>query len=73
MCGLLRRRTGRSGATGHHCIIDPAIDTVGGGSLRSDVAATTQRVAHALERLVERAPEQWHVLEPLFDERGPRR
>ncbi len=64
---------GQSAANGHHCIIDPGIEVGRGGSLRTDVAATTQRVAHALERLVERAPEQWHVLEPLFDERGARR
>ncbi len=64
---------GRPAAIGHHCIIEPEIEIVRAGSLRADVAATTQRVAHALERLVERAPEQWHVLEPRFDEPEARR
>jgi KDO2-lipid IV(A) lauroyltransferase len=77
---LLARRTGapihpaavyfeseRDGSRiGHHCVIDHPIEVAVSGSLRADVAVTTQRIAEALERLIERAPEQWHVLEPIF-------
>jgi phosphatidylinositol dimannoside acyltransferase len=34
------------------------------GRLRDDVARVTQLVATALEELIQRAPEQWHVFQP---------
>ncbi len=34
------------------------------GSLRADVARVTQDLAHALEGLIRRAPDQWHLLQP---------
>ncbi|MBU6216002.1 MAG: hypothetical protein KGR17_05310, partial [Acidobacteria bacterium] len=34
------------------------------GTIRSDVARVTQDLAHAMERQIRRAPEQWHLLQP---------
>ena len=51
-------------AEDHHAIVEPALDTARRGSLREDVARITQDVAHALEGLIRRAPEQWHLLQP---------
>ena len=36
------------------------------GSLRADVARLTQEIATRLEGLIRRAPEQWHVFQPLW-------
>lgn len=50
----------------HHGIIEPPIDTTRTGSVRQDVARLTQEVATRLERLIARAPDQWHVFQPLW-------
>lgn len=42
----------------------PALDTTRRGALREDVQRVTQDLAHALEVLIRRAPEQWHLLQP---------
>jgi len=42
----------------------PALDTSRQGRLRDDVARVTQDLAYALEDLIRRAPEQWHLLQP---------
>lgn len=42
----------------------PALDTERRGSLRADVARVTQELAAALETLIRRAPDQWHLLQP---------
>ena len=34
------------------------------GGLRESVAAGTQALAHELEGLIRRAPEQWHLFQP---------
>jgi KDO2-lipid IV(A) lauroyltransferase len=34
------------------------------GRLREDVSRITQDLAHALEELIRRAPDQWHLLQP---------
>ena len=52
--------------TGHHCIVGPPIWPERNGRLRDDATALTQRCATALEPLIRRAPEQWHVLEPIW-------
>jgi KDO2-lipid IV(A) lauroyltransferase len=50
---------------GHcHSVILPPIDTERRGKLRADVTRVTQDLAHALEELIRRAPEQWHLLQP---------
>ncbi len=50
----------------HFAVVTPPIDTARTGKLRHDVQRVTQHVAHELEGLIRRAPEQWHVLEPRF-------
>ncbi len=50
----------------HHAVILPPIATSRQGRLREDVARVTQEIAEALEGLIRRAPEQWHVLQPRF-------
>lgn len=51
---------------GDHChaVVLPALDTERRGKLRADVARVTQDLAVALETLIRRAPEQWHLLQP---------
>lgn len=48
----------------HLGIALPPLDTERRGKLREDVARVTQDMAHALEELVRRAPDQWHLLQP---------
>jgi KDO2-lipid IV(A) lauroyltransferase len=47
-----------------HGVVLPALDTTRQGRLRDDVRRVTQDLAHALEDLIRRAPEQWHLLQP---------
>lgn len=48
------------------CRIRPPIPVERTKNLRADLAVTTQRLAFELEGLIRDAPEQWHVLEPLW-------
>jgi KDO2-lipid IV(A) lauroyltransferase len=50
----------------HFAVVTPPVDSERTGKLREDVARVTQLVAHELEGLIRRAPEQWHVLEDRF-------
>lgn len=50
----------------HFAVITPPIESERQGKLRDDVTRVTQSVAHELECLIRRAPEQWHVLQPRF-------
>jgi lauroyl/myristoyl acyltransferase len=45
-------------------VVLPALDTTRHGKLRDDVQRVTQDLAHAMEDLIRRAPEQWHLLQP---------
>lgn len=47
----------------HGVVLDP-LDTQRRGRLRQDVTRVTQDLAAALEELIRRAPEQWHLLQP---------
>ena len=49
---------------GHHAVIGPPLDLTRTGRFRDDVARLTQRLADALEALIRRAPEQWHLQSP---------
>lgn len=50
---------------GHHGVVRPPVPTHRlGGGLRDDVARVTQQLAHELEFLIRRAPEQWHMFQP---------
>jgi KDO2-lipid IV(A) lauroyltransferase len=51
----------------HFAVVTPPIAAVREGRLRDDVTRVTQEVAHELEGLIRRAPEQWHVLEERFE------
>lgn len=48
----------------HTGVVGPPVDTSRSGSLRADVARVTQALAHELEGLIRRAPEQWHLFQP---------
>ena len=50
----------------HRAIVEPPLDTTRHGSLRTDVARLTQDIATRFEGLIRRAPEQWHVFQPLW-------
>jgi lauroyl/myristoyl acyltransferase len=50
----------------HRAIVEPPLDTARQGSLRADVSRLTQEIAHRFEGLIRRAPEQWHVFQPLW-------
>ena len=71
----LALRTGATLCTGavysgpgrdHRAIVQPPLDTTRSGSLRADVARLTQEIASRLEGLIGRAPDQWHVFQPLW-------
>jgi KDO2-lipid IV(A) lauroyltransferase len=49
---------------GHHAVIGPPLPLERRGRLREDVARLTQDLAHVLEDLIRRAPEQWHLQSP---------
>jgi phosphatidylinositol dimannoside acyltransferase len=48
----------------HAAIIMPPVPIARTDSLRADVARVTQRVASDLEKLIRRAPDQWHLFQP---------
>ncbi len=54
-----------------HAVVLPALDTTRQGKLREDVQRVTQDLAHALEDLIRRAPEQWHLLQPNWPSDRP--
>ena len=49
---------------GHHAIVRPPVPAERRGKLREDVTRVTQHLAHELEYLIRRAPEQWHLFQP---------
>jgi KDO2-lipid IV(A) lauroyltransferase len=49
---------------GHHALVRPPLSLARRGGLREDVARVTQNLAHELEFLIRRAPEQWHMFQP---------
>ena len=60
------------GPSSRHAVVLPPLDTTRQGRLREDVQRVTQDLAHALEDLIRRAPEQWHLLQPNWpSDRGP--
>ena len=55
-------------------VVLPRLDTSRHGKLREDVHRITQDLAYALEDLIRRAPEQWHLLQPNWpSDADPRR
>ena len=49
---------------GHHTIVRAPVPAEREGRLRDDVTRVTQLLAHELEWLIRRAPEQWHLFQP---------
>lgn len=49
---------------GHHAVVRPPVVSRGSGSLRDDVAATTQALTREIEALIRREPSQWHLFQP---------
>ena len=49
---------------GHHAVVRPPIPAERQGTVREDVVRMTQYLAHELEYLIRRAPEQWHLFQP---------
>lgn len=49
---------------GHHFVVEPPIEIPDLPDKDARIAAGTQRYAHALETLIRRAPEQWHLFQP---------
>ncbi len=50
---------------GHQAWVRPPVPAErGDGKLRDDVQRVTQALAHELEVLIRRAPEQWHMFQP---------
>ena len=49
---------------GHHAVVGPPVPTDREGRLRDDVARVTQDLTYVLERLIRRAPSQWHMFLP---------
>jgi KDO2-lipid IV(A) lauroyltransferase len=45
-------------------VVMPPLEIERRGKLRDDVQRVTQDLAHALEELIRKAPEQWHLLQP---------
>ncbi len=50
----------------HRALVEPPLDTSRHGSFRQDVSRLTQSIATRFEGLIRRAPEQWHVFQPLW-------
>ena len=55
-----------TGRRGHHGVVRPPIPVERTGRLRDDVARVTQDLARAFEDLIRVAPDQWHMLQPLW-------
>ena len=49
---------------GHHGVIGAPMNCERQGKLRADVQRITQDLAYELEKLIQRAPDQWHLLQP---------
>ncbi len=58
------------GADCRRSVVLPPLDTRREGRLRDDVQRVTQDLAYALEDLIRRAPEQWHLLQPNWPSDG---
>lgn len=54
----------------HRGVVHPPIDTTRTGSLRTDVQRITQQIATRFEEAIRRAPEQWHVFQPVWPSDG---
>jgi phosphatidylinositol dimannoside acyltransferase len=49
---------------GHHAVVEAPVTVERTGHVRDDVARLTQATATALEGLIRRSPDQWHLFQP---------
>lgn len=49
---------------GHVLVVEEAVEMPMSGRFQDRIVEGTQRVAQALEALIRRAPEQWHIVQP---------
>ena len=49
---------------GHHAIVRPRLPNERRAGMREDATRVTQLLAHELEFLIRRSPEQWHLFQP---------
>jgi KDO2-lipid IV(A) lauroyltransferase len=59
VCAIYQRAHGH-----YHAVLLPPLDVSRRGRMREDVQRITQDVAHEMEGLIRRAPEQWHLFQP---------
>lgn len=58
---------------GHHLVVEAPVEMPTEGTEQQRIVEGTQRVARALEKLIERAPRQWHIVQPNWpSDRGRR-
>ena len=58
-CAIYQRPHGH-----YHAVLQAPLDSTRTGRMRQDVQRLTEDVAAALEDLIRRAPEQWHLFQP---------
>ena len=49
---------------GHHLVVEAPVEMPREGTIEEQIVEGTQRVVRALEALIERAPTQWHIVQP---------
>ncbi len=68
-CPLIPLAVYHDRADFHQPVLLPPISLERTGRLRDDVVRVTQDLACAFEELIKRAPEQWHVFQPIWPQR----
>jgi lauroyl/myristoyl acyltransferase len=59
------------GRRGHRAVVRPPLSLERTGAFRDDATRITQALAHELEVLIRRAPDQWHLLQPNWPSDRP--
>ncbi len=67
-CPLVPLAVYHDRAGNHRPVLLPAISLERTGHLRDDIARVTQDLAYAFEELIKRAPDQWHVFQPIWSD-----
>ncbi|HVB00435.1 MAG TPA: phosphatidylinositol mannoside acyltransferase [Acidimicrobiales bacterium] len=69
-CPLIPLAVYQDHADHHRPVLLPPISLERSGRLRDDVVRVTQDLAYAFEELIRKAPEQWHVFQPIWSDRN---
>jgi len=58
---------------GHRLVVEAPVEMPNSGTVEERIVEGTRRIAAALEELIRRAPEQWHIVQPNWpsDRRAP--